>query len=53
MLIEERVGGGKGWQLDWAGAGLTLVALLGGSGHGALDGLDALVDGVPGGRVGQ
>lgn len=29
----------------------TLVALLGGSRHGALGGLDALVDSVPGGQV--
>ena len=32
---------------------LTLVPLLGSSGHGALDSLGGLVDGVPGRRLDQ
>lgn len=35
----------------WVGGrerGVTLVAFLGGTGNGALDGLGGLVDGIPG-----
>lgn len=46
-----RASRGSGAEVSWVGldwTGLTLVALLGCSGHGTLDGLAGLVDGVPG-----